>query len=507
MPQKSRIVQVPLPTGGWDAISRLTAIPKDRAISLINMIPTKGGIEFRKGFASHATGLTSAAVDSLMVWEGFASRKMFAAVSASIFDVTSAGAVGAAVVSGLASDRFQWTHFSNSAGSYLYIVNGADAPYHYNGTAWANPSITGVTAANLISVMSHKRRVWFIEKDTANAWYLPVDAVAGAAVKLDLGPLFSRGGHLLAFGRWSRDAGDGPDDYAVFLSSRGQAVVYAGTDPDFVDSWGLASILDLPTPVGARRCISEFGGDLLINTVAGVVSLEAAARYGLQEPERIIVNHRIANEHKSVVSLYSANFGWGITHFKEESLLLINVPTAEGTNAVQHVLNTQTSAWCKFDGFKATSMVVFGGSLYFGSSGGIVYKALSGLTDNGANIVARSRGAYGDLGYPGRVKHATMVLLALESQGTVLPAVAFDADFEYTDPTDIPPVSAGGSDVWDTGLWDTAVWGTGGDEPYLNWTGVGAIGHVLSMHVKFEAKNVSVRLNGADLMIELGGPL
>jgi hypothetical protein len=50
-----------------------------------------------------------------------------------------------------------WTQFTTPGGTFLFIVNGADAPRTFDGTSWATPSITGITASQAVHVNAHKR--------------------------------------------------------------------------------------------------------------------------------------------------------------------------------------------------------------------------------------------------------------------------------------------------------------------------------------------------------------
>ncbi|RYA73507.1 hypothetical protein DD594_28635, partial [Enterobacter cloacae complex sp. 4DZ1-17B1] len=120
-------------------------------------------------------------------------QTLFGAAGTAFYEMTSAGAVGAAVVSGLANARWQHVNFTNSSGtSYLCCFNGVDSPRYWDNSSWititgaSTPTITGLTTSDIVSATLHKRRLWLVQKNTLKAWYLPVDAVGGAANALDL---------------------------------------------------------------------------------------------------------------------------------------------------------------------------------------------------------------------------------------------------------------------------------------------------------------------------------
>ena len=144
---------------------------------------------------------SSNTIETLMEWAGPSSRKLKAAVNGNIYDVTSAGAVGAAEVTGISENMWQWCNFVTSAGTtYLVACNGTDAVRNYDGSSWTSPSITasGTSSANFIQVCPFKNRLWFVEKNTTNAWYLSTNSISGTANKQSLGAQFSLGGSLVA---------------------------------------------------------------------------------------------------------------------------------------------------------------------------------------------------------------------------------------------------------------------------------------------------------------------
>src|SRR5688572_13750123 len=93
-------VAVPAPVGGWNARDGLDGMKPTDAIVLDNWYPDETVCRVRKGFDGHVTGFGNK-VETLMSWRGLSSSKLFAAAGTAIYDATSAGAVGAAAVSGL----------------------------------------------------------------------------------------------------------------------------------------------------------------------------------------------------------------------------------------------------------------------------------------------------------------------------------------------------------------------------------------------------------------------
>jgi hypothetical protein len=106
------------------------------------------------------------------------------------------------------------------------------------------PAITGVTTTTLTQPTLFKNRMWFIQKDTLKAWYLPTSSIGGAAQVLDLSAVARLGGTLVSMAAWTIDAGYGVDDNLVFITDQGEVIVYRGTDPASASTWALIGYLD-----------------------------------------------------------------------------------------------------------------------------------------------------------------------------------------------------------------------------------------------------------------------
>ena len=150
---KSRFVAVPAslpaPVGGWNSRDALGEMKPIDAVYLKNWFPATTDVVLRNGFTNFSTGM-SGQVESLLVYAGGTANKMFAAVGTNIYEVTSGGAVGAAVVANLTNARWQFENISTPGGNFLIAFNGADAGLRYDGTTWlAITSITGKTVSSL----------------------------------------------------------------------------------------------------------------------------------------------------------------------------------------------------------------------------------------------------------------------------------------------------------------------------------------------------------------------
>lgn len=510
-PQKqkvSRVTPIAAPVGGWNARDSIAEMKANEAYRLVNWFPEASKVRHRRGSAAHVTGIgggTPLAAETLAVYKPpSGTAKMFGWAGTAAYDVSAAGAVGAAVLTSLTNARWQTVNATTTGGNFLIAVNGADKVRLYNGTTWtaidgaSTPAITGVTTTTLIHINIHQNRVWYIQKDTLDAWYTAAGALTGALTKFPLGTIFHKGGYLMAMGTWTIDGGDGPDDRAVFISSEGEVAVYAGTDPASSSTWSLLGIYQIGTPIG-RRCYAKLAGDLLIITTDGVISASQYLVTGRTD-KSVAVTDRIQTAMAEAVALYDNNFGWELTFYPNGSALLLNVPVT-GDN-VQFVMNTITRRWGEFNDWDAQCFAVFNDDLYFGSLG-VVDKAWTGTSDKGQAIESDLVQAFNYFGVRGLEKHF------LEAQPIIgwdvnpaLVRIGIDVDFKVTTPNGsiAPPVSGSGL-VWDTGHWDVNTWG-GAIELQKNWYATPGIGFAGAFHMQVSSAAATIEYSSANIRWE-----
>lgn len=424
-------------------------------------------------------------VETLAVWQGPSSSKMFAAAGNAIWDVTASGAGTFSYGTALTNNRWQHCMHTTSGGNYLFMVNGVDGPLHYNGSTWAIPTINNITEANAIQVISHKKRLWFVMASSTKAAYLATEAIAGDATVFEVGSEFTKGGYLNAIASWSRDGGAGMDDMLVFISSEGQCVIYQGTDPASPTTWAKVGTFDLAKPIG-RRCFHKYGADLLVLTVSGVMPLSKLLAVDASVDDLVAVTQRINSAFNTRATSSRNNFGWELCVYDQGTRLIVNIPTSESVRAVQYVMNTLTQAWCEFEGMNANCWAVYNSNLYFGGNDGEVYRADTGSTDLDTPIRCVGQTAYTAFG-SANLKQATQLRPLITTSGSNRPSLGVSVDFSETKSmAQLPTGASGGGNVWNgAGLkWNQAglKWG-GGTREITDWANVGALGMVLS--VKF----------------------
>lgn len=482
--QVARSHSLAAPVRGWDAQSPLAAMAAGNAVILDNWTPRPGYVELRRGFRAQSVGLANPS-ESGLVWRGGGPGmdEIYQVSGGAVYDATDLGvAPGSAVYSGLgSSSRVQYVNFSNDGGNWILCCNGTADPFRYDGSAWSSNAITGSSGsitlndADLIDVMSHKRRLFWMEKDTLRVWFLPVNAIMGAAELLDLGPIFSEGGSLACFGSWSLDGGQGQDDVAVFVTNQGQAAIYQGSDPADPNDWALVGVFDIGLPLG-RRSLLKYGGDLGFLTTAGILLASQALSLDRAQENRTALTAKIQNAFAEATQSYGDLFGWEGTLYPKGSLAIYNVPTSELTTAVQFVQNLQTGAWCRWTGQNAIWWAVCNDNLYFGAADGC-YQADIGVSDDGEYLTADLVTNFDYYGASGRQKQFTMVRPILRATSNVIPAVEMLMDFNISTPIAQPTVISDRSDLLET---------------RYAWAGAAGIGYAaaVAMRVTLEAGSV-----------------
>ena len=398
-------------------------------------------------------------------------------------------------------------------GAYVITVTGANTfTYTMATTPAANATVagsytvlgvTGVNSNRFINVNLFKNRLYFTEKDSLTCWYLDVNSIAGVAQPLYFGGIARNSGYLQAMGTWTLDAGQGADDYAVFVTSMGEAIVYNGTDPNTAATWELKGVWQLGQTFN-RRCFFKWAGDLLLLTQDGLVPLASALQSSRLDP-RVNLTDKIYYPISVAATNYYANFGWQIQYFASENMLILNIPITNGME--QYVMHTITKSWARFTGIQAYAWEVSGNSdMHFGGDG-FVGAFYGGMSDDGSNITATAQQAYSYFDSPGQLKRFTMVRPILQSTGGV-PSVLCGISVDFDTQSQLGAVSFNPSTqadgIWDTAKWDNNNW-AGGLITTKIWQGVTGIGYTGSVNLNAASRNIELHWASTDYVMEKGG--
>jgi len=491
---------LPAPTQGLDTDSPVAELPPTLARKMENWIPKGVSLEIRKGHSDWVTGFSDP-VETLMGYAAGSASALFAAAGASIYNVTSNGAVGAAVVTSLTSARFDYVNFTTSGGSFLWICNGADDPRHWNGAAWATPSLTVTTFTDndIEGVMSFKERLYFRFKNSLTFGYLPTQSIAGTVSNFPLGAVFGYGGRLVDMESLSRDGGDGMDDFAVFLTSEGEIAVYQGFNPGAANEWALVGTYYVGEPVGDRPFV-DLGDDLGVITLNGLVSVKAIMSGSAQVTPPLSV--RIGTLWQESTAAGRGFEGWEGIFVPSEDLLLINAPTS-ATEAEQYVRHRVTGGWSKFTEWDFGCYEFYNGRLYAGGQT-TVSRVFDGYDDDGADIVARLETAWTTLGDP-QLKTLMEIRMIVTTVTRAVYRIVGRTDFRDTPALPAFPANTlTNALVWGSGLWGTGVWG-GVDASSRSWRAISGEGFNVALALEAKSNQSRYAVNGFNLRYTVGG--
>lgn len=453
------------------------------AVLLDNFFPTLEGCRLRRGTIKHAT--VDDPVVHIATYDSDTSA-MFACTADSIYDVTDpadADVAPAAEVSSLTSGDWSSIQFSAGGADYLIMVNGADTGQKYNGS-FANMTFTGVDTGDLSHVWAFKNRLFFVELGTLSAWYLPTLAVAGTATELPLGSVFKLGGALLFGTSWSQDAGDGLDDYCLFVTTKGEIAVYQGTDPSDATKWSLVGVYKIGDPLH-KNAWFRAGGDVAILTKDGIVPVSVALNSDRAGLAAKAITTPIEGAWRAYIdSRADLTTPFSCVLWPRRSMLVIGLPYLSGTEQRALVCNSVTGAWSSgYTGWDVRHAAVFDDKLYFGTNAGTIIQGEVGGSDDGAPYQGVWIPAFDTMKMVAE-KSAMHCRVFMRARYDVSIELFANADYEVSAPTARPTDALDGGTTWDgSATWDSdAVWGSGEEQQryFSEWQAVAATGQALA---------------------------
>lgn len=505
----------PAPSRGWVTTENLAMAQPGAAIVLENMIPTTRGARLRGGSQKYATLAGGGSVRALFGYVSGIASRLFASTNNGIFDITTPGSptapISATVSSFITNGRFVSANFATAGGSFLICVNGTDPYYVYDGSTWSNlPGMSGgpgVNGDHFNFVFSHKSRLYFLQKNTLTAWFLPVGSIGGALSDLSLYGVFKRGGSLMFASTWSQSAGDGLQDYCVFVTNQGEIAVYQGSNPTSTSDWGLVGRYDLSAPLSVSS-FTRAGGDLLVCTKDGLIPLSAAVKTDRAAMRTAAVSKDIDPDWRYFALSRAAN-SVSITKCAARGFALIGAPKVAGEGGYCLCVNLATGAWGSIVGWDVVCATEYLDNLYFGSSDGSINIGDVGGTDNGQPYYGTYIGLPDSLGAVSVTKTYQMV------RGTLMASAPFSARISvtanYKRETLSSPDSAASvaQSLWDVGKWDIAMWDSR-DNTIIqsDWISCAGTGFVVSPVVQLTSGTVNtpdVEIISVDALYEAGG--
>ena len=482
---------VPAPTGGVNTRDSRSDMDIRDAITMENWIPESNGVRSRTGYTTFGT-VASGEVETLIPYEYAAVQQLISFAGTVMYKTGAGGGAGTSIQTGLTNARWQ----SAQLGQNRIFVNGADAPLNFDGTTVTTPTFTGdlatLGAANIDGIHSFKDRIYMWDTATSDFYYGDTSAVAGDFTKFELGKVATTGGNLLIMETLSRDAGDGMDDFAVFILTTGEVIMYQGSNPGDATNWSLIGKYFMPPPVSIRSA-ARFAGDILVITRNDIVTLGNVIKSGGGQEGGQGFNltpSKLSGGVQDDFAAFGSNYGFEMQLYGSAGWILINIPETTNSKYHQWVISTTTGAATKFKGWDAQVFAVFNNRLYFGQSLNI-FQADSGLDDNGADIQLRSTQAFNDF-QDGHLKNFTGYKLFIRAEGTVNIGASFAFDYGEAFFPAVSESQVSGTE-WDVAEWDVAEWAGTNVSRLVNF-GIGGAGVTVAPQLSIDVSGQQIFL-------------
>ncbi|MDN7897201.1 hypothetical protein QZM82_13470 [Burkholderia cepacia] len=454
-------------------------------------------------------------VDSPQIYDGTTWHTVRSLTAQTIASITASGATATLTTSaahGLTTgDQVSITRATPAAynGTYTVTVTGPTTfTYVMSSAPGGNATgvgaytilwnITGVDPRTFAHVQVFAQRLWFTQANTMQSFYLPIGQVGGAAVLFDIGPQTTLGGFLMGIATWNIDNSAGLNPYIVFVTSMGEVVVYQGSDPSQATSFSISARFRIGAPVG-RRFFEKYGSDIVFISSDGLTPLSKALLTDRAQ-RTVTLTEKISPSVNADVMSYGQHFGWQCALYPDGNKLIINVPQNEDQTSYQYVMNTITSAWCRFTGWNAFCFAYFNGALYFGGAG-IVAQADVGFNDGGLAIQSDIKPAFNYFRMRGQEKLFHMMRPVLLTNAPVRPQLDISVDFSNLIPTASPTFSQANLNLWDLTPWDARLW-SDSQAVQADWESIDGLGYAATFRMRALTQDVQFSLVSVDFQFE-----
>lgn len=498
--QVSNIKNFPAPIGGWVSNDNALGSGPSTAIILENMVPKQNRVFVRSG--SKTVCKVAAAAETLAEFDNGTEQKLVVCAGEYVYTAPvssdNAFVVADEVDSGFLNGRWQTVMASNGADeASLVMVNGEDGIWSFDGT---NMIEAAASAANptVDNVINFKSRLWFTKRGEATAYYGEVLSTSPATLTaFPIGPLLRNGGELVAINSLSMDGGSGPDDYLVFVSSRGEIVVFSGVDP--ATDFQLVGIFKAATPL-SQRCLAKSGSDLIYygNNGPQFLTRLFSSPDGLET-----LALPIRTEFEDAMITASGAFGWDLINYSKRGWVLFNVPQQLKNTYDQFVVNLESQAWFRIKGWNGVSWTTFQNRLYFGTNDGKIVAADVGTNDDGVDVSFDFLQSWQEFD-SASTKKFNMAQVTIESNSVPEILVDMNVDFVQTPPSSQPGFGPPAiSSPWDVSPWDVSPW-SGASKFFVEAFGLANTGYVGALRYRGRIKDSTHVLYGFRVAYEDG---
>jgi hypothetical protein len=540
---------LPPPTYGMDTRHPLAQMPPNSCVYAYNIVPNPYGMEVRKGFREFAVDIPIGAeagengVKTLIHFVGtvegtITDDRLFAVSNVGIFDITDDSIAPVLkyafnITTGKAGNGVSCHYIDQGGAEFMLYADEENGLIIYTEATDTWLPASGITGGlipdRIVYVVVHKLRIWFVERNTGDAWYMPVSSLQGDATKFTFGSKFAHGGYLRGLYTWTFDGGSGVDDYLVAISSGGDVLPYKGEDPSSAETWSLVGSYYVGgVPIG-RRIASESGGMLFVLSSYGLISMnDLLTGVDTRDISATGVASRIAPIIRAHMKETEGLYGWELIFAPTEGLYVVNSPPRPNKLQLQYVMDSTTKGWAIWRGIPMMCMVEANRKMYFGYKDTVyaleghrdnVRKEITQPGDRGTAIEFSLLTSYSDMGAPALTKLVQFIrpnFLHMLSLPVSVKAVYDYQLIELTFPT--PTLSAAeiqADCLWDVGLWDQCIWDGGSSAPPpftpgsgrpTMITGASNMGRMVAIAIKGSTIE-GVKLLSIDVIWKTGGAL
>jgi hypothetical protein len=499
---------IPAPINGMDARVNVASDNMEVCLVADNLIPSEYGMRVRPGYRvwQENIGLPDevrTVIPFAGVAEGGTDDRLFAVTNVGIYDVTvqnAAPVLKLSFLSSLGDAGFgTYAHYVDQNGTdVLYYADGENGLHEYDEIldTWAIAtgisSVVGATAplvlANVVFIVSHKLRLWLVEKESTKGWYLPILSAKGEASEFFFAGKFKHGGELVGLYNWTVDGGAGRDDHLVAISRAGDVIPFTGDDPSSADTWqntGTFYIGDIPR--GNRIC-SEYGADLYMLSTFGLTSMrDLLSGRTVSDITATSIGYRIARLLREDLKQLRDAPGWDIKFVTHEGLMMISVPQLLNGKYRQYVYSLAVGGWGRWDNVPLVSSDPWLGELMVGTKDGRVLRMdveqdeVDGNGEGGIPIMWYVLTSYTTLESPAAHKRVNFIRPNFNAQQEPTYECTALYDYSINEPL---PVLVEGSDapsLWDSALWNEDTWGVGAGQPFFSLQGGSGMGRTVAI--------------------------
>lgn len=358
------------------------------------------------------------------------------------------------------------------------------------GTSMTFAGGADLTTADLDFCWQHKNRLFFVQKDSLNAWYLPVGQISGELTRFSLGGQFKLGGSLTMGATWSRDTGSGLYAMCAFFSSEGEVAVYQGDNPGAAETWTLVGVYKIGKPRG-KRSVMDAGGDLLTATDIGLIPLSRALAVDFA-----VLGAEAVSE--GIIDLWNEEIGkrpvgdWNVAMWSTRQMVVVSLPQTDSHPARWLVTNAKTRGWSTYSGWSATCLHVFEDELYFGDETGAVYKAEQTGLDDGKPYTATCVPTFDQMNVVGN-KEVSLLRPVIRCSRKVMEQTTSLTDYNLRIPAPPPGTVIDTHSVWGGAKWGESKWGGANAEKFIiqNWRAAFGDGEVHSAALQITSGSIA----------------